>query len=214
MSVRPDRKPTMARCSGTWLGSADTTMLIAVAAVDWQPLRGDQGTNLGARQISREGFRDWLAGGHAGKYGLEFLTGRAYRLDPVHVQQAMDDNRVFHKDSPAAAAPSRNPGPITPARANISGGESRPRTLQGYGHPGVPKGASLRDRARAGRGEEDGGGSAVDDARRARSELERPIKVNMDMGGATQFGRASMRREADREVREARFSSTMDIGAA
>lgn len=36
----------------------------------------------------------------------------------------------------------------------------------------------------------------------------------MDMGGATQFGRASMRREADREVREARFSSTMDIGAA
>ena len=49
---------------------------------------------------------------------------------------------------------------------------------------------------------------------RARQELERPIKVNMDMGGATQFGRASMRREADREVREARFSSTMDIGAA
>lgn len=44
--------------------------------------------------------------------------------------------------------------------------------------------------------------------------MERPIKVNMDMGGATQFGRASMRREADREVREARFSSTMDIGAA
>jgi hypothetical protein len=51
-------------------------------------------------------------------------------------------------------------------------------------------------------------------ARRARHELEKPIRANLDLGGSTQFGRASMRREADREVREARFQSTMDIGAA
>lgn len=58
------------------------------------------------------------------------------------------------------------------------------------------------------------GGEDFDDARRARQELERPIRANLDLGGSTQFGRASMRREADREVREARFNSTMDIGAA
>jgi hypothetical protein len=37
---------------------------------------------------------------------------------------------------------------------------------------------------------------------RARAELEKPVKVGIDLGGATQLGRASMRREANREVRE------------
>lgn len=59
-----------------------------------------------------------------------------------------------------------------------------------------------------------GGDDDFEGARRARQELERPIRANLDLGGSTQFGRASMRREADREVREARFNSTMDIGAA
>lgn len=109
------------------------------------------------------------------------------------------------------------------------------RTLQGYGHPGAGDtwgrgaqpapymgegGGAMGPFGRGGAPEQGGGpspferSSAVDDAMRARQELERPIRVNMDMGGATQFGRASMRREADREVREARFSSTSDIGAA
>ena len=56
--------------------------------------------------------------------------------------------------------------------------------------------------------------SATDDAMRARQELERAHPGVYGSGGSTQFGRASMSREADREVREARFSSTMDIGAA
>ena len=56
--------------------------------------------------------------------------------------------------------------------------------------------------------------SALDDVRAARAELERPIKANVDLGGSTQFGRASMRREANREVREARLIFHADIGAA
>jgi hypothetical protein len=56
--------------------------------------------------------------------------------------------------------------------------------------------------------------TAAGKGRRIREELEKPIKVNMDLGGSTQFGRASMRREADREVRESRWNSQSDIGAA
>jgi hypothetical protein len=40
------------------------------------------------------------------------------------------------------------------------------------------------------------------------------VPYNYDMGHAAHFARASMRREADREVREARWDSYSDIGAA
>jgi hypothetical protein len=53
--------------------------------------------------------------------------------------------------------------------------------------------------------------SGLDGAMRARRELERLRRNNIDMGGAMHSG-ASMQREADRAVREARFQSTMDVG--
>jgi Phage-related minor tail protein len=48
-----------------------------------------------------------------------------------------------------------------------------------------------------------------------RSELEQPIIMRTKLDSTDmQFRRSSMRREADREVREARFDSVHDIGAA
>jgi hypothetical protein len=42
-----------------------------------------------ATDIPRSGYRDWLAeGGHAKEHGLEFLPGKAYAADPVHVQMS------------------------------------------------------------------------------------------------------------------------------
>jgi hypothetical protein len=60
------------------------------------------------------------------------------------------------------------------------------------------------------------GKSASDDIidKAQKAIADKPLKVSLDLGGATQFGRASMRREADREVREARWVSQNDIGAA
>jgi hypothetical protein len=52
-------------------------------------------------------------------------------------------------------------------------------------------------------------------ARQLRSELERPVTIRTRMDASdAQFRRASMRREADRELREARRNSYSDIGAA
>lgn len=53
-------------------------------------------------------------------------------------------------------------------------------------------------------------------ARGLRSELEEPIRLRaqMDYGSDTQFRRSSMRRETDRELRESRYNSYSDIGAA
>jgi hypothetical protein len=48
--------------------------------------RHEKGT---ATDIPRSGYRDWLAeGGHAKEHGLEFLPGKAYAADPVHVQMS------------------------------------------------------------------------------------------------------------------------------
>lgn len=65
-----------------------------------------------ATDVPRGGFRNWLAAGdknapggrHAGKYGLEFLTGRSYAVDPVHVQMRRGDNQVFAKPQSGAEA--------------------------------------------------------------------------------------------------------------
>jgi hypothetical protein len=57
--------------------------------------------------------------------------------------------------------------------------------------------------------------SAIDEMRRAREEMEEPIQLRFERDiGEEQFRRASMRREVDREVREARWDSFADIGAA
>jgi hypothetical protein len=58
--------------------------------------------------------------------------------------------------------------------------------------------------------------SALDEARRVRAELEQPITIRaqLDRGSDSQFRRASMRREVNREVREASWSSYADIGSA
>jgi hypothetical protein len=56
---------------------------------------------------------------------------------------------------------------------------------------------------------------AIDEMRRAREEMEEPIQLRFERDvGEEQFRRASMRREVDREVREARWDSFADIGAA
>jgi hypothetical protein len=48
-------------------------------------------------------------------------------------------------------------------------------------------------------------GFDLDEAQRARQELEKPLKVSFDTKTeSVSFMRASIRREADREVREAR----------
>lgn len=58
-----------------------------------------------ATDIPRGAFRNWLAKGRAGKYGLEFLKGHAYRVDPVHVQMNRGDRRVFARpDAPSHEA--------------------------------------------------------------------------------------------------------------
>jgi hypothetical protein len=47
------------------------------------------------------------------------------------------------------------------------------------------------------------------------SQRERDVNVNLKVNDSSmQFARASMRRSADREVREARWNSHSDIGAA
>jgi hypothetical protein len=48
----------------------------------------------------------------------------------------------------------------------------------------------------------------------ARAELEKPIKPRLELGGAAQFGRATFRREVNKEVRDARWHSQSDIGCA
>jgi hypothetical protein len=39
-----------------------------------------------ATDVPRGGFLDWLHGGGAGQHGLGFLSGKAFQMDPVHVQ--------------------------------------------------------------------------------------------------------------------------------
>jgi uncharacterized protein (TIGR02594 family) len=57
--------------------------------------------------------------------------------------------------------------------------------------------------------------SAIDEIRGVREEMEEPIQLRFERDiGEEQFRRASMRREVDREVREARWDSFADIGAA
>lgn len=128
--------------------------------------------------------------------------------DPAHVE--------WRGPPPRIDAARRGEQTIPPAasQGDTWGRGAQPAPYMGEG------GGALGSFGRGGSPEQGGGASpferssAVDDAMRARQELERPIRVNMDMGGSTQFGRASMRREADREVREARFNSSQDIGAA
>jgi uncharacterized protein (TIGR02594 family) len=55
----------------------------------------------------------------------------------------------------------------------------------------------------------------IDEMRGVREEMEEPIQLRFERDiGEEQFRRASMRREVDREVREARWDSFADIGAA
>ena len=63
-----------------------------------------------ATDVPRGGFRDWLAGGNADPYGLEFLKGRAYQQDPVHVQMNRDYRGAPYagRDQPGGASPSRS----------------------------------------------------------------------------------------------------------
>jgi hypothetical protein len=50
---------------------------------------------------------------------------------------------------------------------------------------------------------------------RAKNEVEKPLQMNVKVNqNDVQFARSSMKRQADREVREARWSSYSDIGAA
>lgn len=58
--------------------------------------------------------------------------------------------------------------------------------------------------------------SSLEEARKLRAELEQPITIRtqLDRGSDSQFRRASMRREVNREVREASWSSYADIGSA
>lgn len=78
---------------------------------------------------------------------------------------------------------------------------------------GAPKGGAVaRDPDRSAREEPSAG---LDDARKVRSELEEPIRLNFAKEpGADQFARSSIRRQADRELRDARATSFADIGAA
>src|SRR5262245_20608685 len=59
-----------------------------------------------ATDVNDPGFRSWLASGHAGKYGLEFLKGRAYQMDPVHVQLAGTGGATQQGGAPGGAEPS------------------------------------------------------------------------------------------------------------
>jgi hypothetical protein len=55
----------------------------------------------------------------------------------------------------------------------------------------------------------------IDEMRGFREKMEEPIQLRFERDiGEEQFRRASMRREVDREVREARWDSFADIGAA
>jgi hypothetical protein len=67
-----------------------------------------------ATDVPRGGFRDWLAGGNADPYGLEFLKGRAYQQDPVHVQMNRDYRGAPYagRDQPGGASP------VTPGGAS------------------------------------------------------------------------------------------------
>lgn len=58
--------------------------------------------------------------------------------------------------------------------------------------------------------------STLEEARMIRAELEQPITIRTQMakGSDSQFRRATMRREMNREVREANWNSYSDIGAA
>ena len=50
---------------------------------------------------------------------------------------------------------------------------------------------------------------------KARNEVEKPLQMNVKVNqNDVQFARSSMKRQADKEVREARWSSYSDIGAA
>jgi hypothetical protein len=53
-----------------------------------------------------------------------------------------------------------------------------------------------------------------DDAAETPAVKPQTMKIDIDMGQAAHFARATMRREADREAREARWDSYSDIGAA
>jgi murein DD-endopeptidase MepM/ murein hydrolase activator NlpD len=56
---------------------------------------------------------------------------------------------------------------------------------------------------------------ALEEARRQRAELSKPIPLRFEReAGSDQFMRASIRRQTDRELREARGASFSDLGAA
>jgi hypothetical protein len=57
--------------------------------------------------------------------------------------------------------------------------------------------------------------AAIEELERVREDAERPIKLKFEREpGEESFRRASIRRQVDREVRESRWDSMADIGAA
>lgn len=140
-----------------------------------------------ATDVPRGGFLDYLHRGGGAQHGLGFLKGSAFIKDPVHVQM----ERGFKGTVPNRGV--AQPKELDPIIV-------RPEDKLGKEHVGAGVDASAL-----------GGG----EAEKVREELEKPIKLNFKAGGdSSQFVRASMRREVDREERNARWESFADIGAA
>jgi len=160
---------------------------------------------VGRRAYARYGGQ-WYGDPARGGELFYSKTGEQEKLDKFRLKS--------DRDSGVTASAVENLGPLGDARKNMGEADRAKDTSKEEG--GALRGAPIQNLEGS---KQFGKQSAADDesvgaAQAARAELEKPIKVNMDLGGATQFGRASMRREADREVREARWNSYSDIGAA
>jgi uncharacterized protein (TIGR02594 family) len=116
-----------------------------------------------------------------------------YPASRLHIRRATEREYRAMPDAGAAPSPSSQPAPSPspeppPAPAALAPDATAPESRRP---------------------------SAIDEMRAVREEMEEPIQLRFERDvGEEQFRRASMRREVDREVREARWDSFADIGAA
>jgi TP901 family phage tail tape measure protein len=134
----------------------------------------------------------------------------------------------------AAAAPP--PGPVIDPRTGAPvepGAAKPPEAAAPLGPPGFRGGRAAAEEAvgggrtlaptttepttidpRTGRGAASEVSPDIDAARKVRAELSQPIRVPLDLGAETQFGRASFVREASNATRNERWNANADIGTA
>ena len=154
---------------------------------------------------------------NARRFGLHFPMS----YEPWHVQpdpSYRGPSFLEQQPAPQAAGPQAAPsGPQDPSKLPPVG---MPRGYdyflgRGTNEPDKPTPSEEPAKPAPDASAEPRPPSAIDEIRRAREKMEEPIQLRFERDiGEEQFRRASMRREVDREVREARWDSFADIGAA